>query len=159
MSRFSASAAGWLSFDPEAKSIVKKPWWVILQCDRDWFYLYKDYLEKHGPTRWANVVDLDRRTGHIIDRTPRLGVLTDFKVPAWGPHISVIRGEQPPEEHQARWGEGGGRKVDFLYDPDLQFAHDYYWLDVQCPELLDLRESFGLPRDPLVKLHLTVGRI
>jgi hypothetical protein len=52
-----------------------------------------------------------------------------------------------------------GRQISFAYDPNLRFNGEYFWLPVQCEELLDLREQLGLRREPRMPLHLTVARV
>jgi hypothetical protein len=76
--------------------------------------------------------------------------------PRWGAHISIISGEEPP--HKERWGARDGERIEFTYDLAPRSEGVFYWLEVGCDELLDLREQLGLPRLPQHPFHLTLGR-
>jgi hypothetical protein len=120
-----------LTYDPKAKTIAGKPWWLILVCCDDlaryyrqqysWFYKSKPQLQK----------------------------------PAWNSHISVLRGEKP--QNQNLWGFRNNEVIEFEYEDRLLTNDLYYWLPVKCPELLDIRECLGLPRQGIFNLHLSVG--
>lgn len=77
--------------------------------------------------------------------------------PAWGAHITVIRGEKPADE--TVWGKYQGKFVSFLYSSNLCTDEKYWWLDVEAPFLLDIREECGLSRQPQIPLHLTLGLV
>jgi len=77
--------------------------------------------------------------------------------PVWGTHISVIRGERLPK--QELWRLDEGKIIEFDYEGGVIDNGEYYWLKVSCPYLLDLREKYGLPREPRFGLHLTIGRV
>lgn len=155
------TAIGWLRFDPKADSVESKPWWLILQCDRGWYHLYEPWMRRYMPGEWKRVVDNDRLMPdrQTVDREPRLALVHRFDPPAWGPHISVIRGEPIPRRFRKDWGKLNGRRVRFRYDPDIRQSRKHFWLLVDCPELGDIRESLGLPRKPRVRFHLTVAVI
>jgi len=84
----------------------------------------------------------------------RTGKLTR---PVWGTHISVIRGERLPKPDLWRLDEG--KIIEFEYEGGVIDNGEYYWLKVKCPYLLDLREKYGLAREPRFGLHLTIGRV
>lgn len=107
-----------------------KPWWMILLIDGDIQEYYTHFLHK--------------RTGLILQK------------PAWGPHISVIRGEEPI--NKSEWGIYDGLNIEVRYDPDLRTDGDHWWLRVECEAMLDLRERLGLARNGRFGLHLTLGR-
>jgi hypothetical protein len=77
--------------------------------------------------------------------------------PRWGSHISIVSGERPP--HEDRWRTRHGERVAFSYDLVPRTEGGFYWLDVVCDELLDLREALSLPRLPRHPFHLTLGRV
>jgi hypothetical protein len=158
---YTGTAQGWLKPDPKADSIKFRPGWLIVQCDRDWTWLMQRWLTLHGHGRWAQVIDRARvmPDGRTVDREPRLARVLDFVPPAWGPHISVTRGERVSKSKAGLRRSLKGRLIDFRYSPDLQFNGEYFWFWVQCDELLDLREQLGLRRTPKQRLHLTVGRV
>lgn len=76
--------------------------------------------------------------------------------PVWGTHISIIRGEKVPNGNLWRLDEN--KIVEFEYEGGVQDNGEYYWLKVTCPYLSNLREKYGLSRDPRFGFHLTVGR-
>lgn len=84
------------------------------------------------------------------------GQSTKLTRPVWGAHISVIRGEFIPNFKLWRLDEG--KLVNFDYEAGVIDNGEYYWLKVTCPALSELREKYGLPREPRFGFHLTVGR-
>jgi hypothetical protein len=160
------TAIGWLHFDPEGKTTEKKPWWCILKCDWSWYTLYEHWIDRHGlGRRWVRAVDPLRTVPvanglgaprYVQDPTPRIALTGGVHPPAWGPHISVVRGEMP--RNKALWGQYEGTQIRFRYDPnDVRRNDEYIWLPVECPALLDFREELGLRREPRQALHLTVA--
>jgi hypothetical protein len=110
-----------------------------------------------GSTRWWLIVDCDPDLGRLLRH---LFTLAHHRTralnnPLWGPHISVIRGEEPA--HAGEWGHLDGTQVTFDYDPDVQETNGFLWCPVHCPAALDLRERLGLAREPSPPLHLTIG--
>lgn len=158
---FTGTAQGWLKPDPRAETVKFRPGWMIVQCDRDWAWLTRRWMERHGHGRWASIVDRARvnEDGRTVDLTPRLARMLDFVPPAWGPHISVTRGERIDKSKRALWKSLRNRQIEFNYDPNLRTNGEYFWYQVECEELLDLREELGLRREPKQRLHLTVGRV
>jgi hypothetical protein len=75
--------------------------------------------------------------------------------PVWGSHISFIRGDEKIPSHI--WGLDNNKIIEFEYQPEVKDNGTYFWLNVNCPYLLDLREELGLPRKPKMRLHLTIG--
>ena len=83
----------------------------------------------------------------------RTGKLTR---PVWGAHVSIIRGEFIP--NIKLWHLDENKLVEFEYEGGVLDNGEYYWLKVRCPYLLNLREKYGLSREPRLGLHLTIGR-
>jgi hypothetical protein len=77
--------------------------------------------------------------------------------PAFREHITVIRGEEPPDDKKHLWWKYKGETVQFTCSTVAGTNGDYFWLDAYCPRLLDIREELGLPRDPKWPLHLSIG--
>lgn len=107
--------------------------WLIVMCDDEISKYYRYLFFKEFPYK---------------------GKLTR---PVWGTHISVIRGEFIPNERL--WKLDNNKIIEFEYDGGVIDNGEYYWLKVKCNYLLDLREKYGLVREPRFGLHLTVGRI
>jgi hypothetical protein len=153
------TATGVLVFDPVSDGVRSKPWYAIVRCDEGWFRLYEHWMSFNGPTRWAKVTD-DARVfgGQFVDRTPRLALVREgFQRPAWGPHITVVRGEQPMGQGRNLWGTAYPRPLVFTFDPELRTNGKHWWINIECPEILDIRYKLGLRPEPRVRLHLTVG--
>lgn len=75
--------------------------------------------------------------------------------PIWGAHLSVIRSnEKIPDK---LWGKYANKIIEFEYEPGVLDNGAYFWLKASCPVLSDLRESFGLTREPKIGFHLTIG--
>ena len=55
------------------------------------------------------------------------------------------------------WERYSGEIVTFEYNSIIRDDELYFWLDVSCPRLLDIREELGLPRHPEYSFHLTIG--
>jgi len=139
--------------------VAQKPGWAILECDMGWYHLYKYWLRSNLPREWRMVVDADRAYAGVDNRKfkiePKLALVGRVDPPAWGPHISIIRGERLPDSRA--WRRYDGTVVRFSYNPELRYNDNHFWLDVQCNQLLDLREELGLRREPRVQLHLTMA--
>ncbi len=127
-------SSGILLSDPQSESGTKLgEWWLILTCCPDLARYYRMIYNT-----WNRTKDLK------------------LMKPAWDAHVSVVRGEIP--EYKDLWRSWDGKEMEFSYDPELSGNGEYYWLDVECEELLDIREKLGLPRMPVFGLHLTIGR-
>lgn len=113
-----------------SESKMFKPWWMICytECDISRYY------------SWL----LHRRTGLILQE------------PAWGPHISVVRGEEPPRKDL--WTKYDGRQITIEYETDVRTNGEHWWLRIVSEDLKDIREELGLPRQGAFGLHLTLGR-
>jgi hypothetical protein len=111
-------------------------------------------------TKWAAVMcddEISRYYRHLYSKEyPYLnsGRSTTLTRPVWGSHVSWIRGFEKPKS----WGLDANKIIEFEYEGGVLDNRVYYWLRVQCPYLEDLRERYGLPRQPKYGLHLTIGR-
>jgi hypothetical protein len=73
---------------------------------------------------------------------------------AWAEHVTVVRDEEPI--NKAFWGKYEGQRVVFEYHPAIMTNGDYYWLTVNSPGLLEIREELGLSC-PCIPLHISIG--
>lgn len=91
------TAVGRLRYGPQSPSLPRKGWWLLLECDRDWFRRYAPEAQRELPPQFVEVVDRDRVfEGRHVDDAPRLGIYRPALLePAWRPHISIARNERP----------------------------------------------------------------
>lgn len=82
------------------------------------------------------------------------------------PHISVVRKETPT--NMAVWGKYQGSGLYFSYSPIVCWDERYFWLRVNCPQLVEIRKELGLPptkygmTEPPVTapcFHVTIGNV
>lgn len=106
--------------------------WLVLMCD--------DAISQYYRCLWTR-------------EYPWRGKLTR---PVWGTHVSIIRGEYIP--NMKLWGLDANKMVEFEYEGGIIDNGEYYWLKAKCPALSELREKYGLSREPKFGFHLTVGR-
>lgn len=111
--------------------------WAIISCDDEISKYYRYLYSKEYP--YLNMMAANKLTR-----------------PVWGAHISFIRSEFIP--NFKLWGLGANKLIEFEYDNGVVDNGEYYWLKARCPYLLDLREKYGLSREPRFGLHLTIGR-
>jgi hypothetical protein len=125
---------GTIRYSPKlVGSKTESKWWMIVDCD---------------PT--GEMGRYYRHLYHVSTHRCRR-----IQAPSWALHITVVRDEKPSRPWL--WGLYSGRKVEVEYEPLVRSGETYYWLDVTCPVLLDVREELGLERHPLYPLHLSIG--
>ena len=64
--------------------------------------------------------------------------------PRWPAHITVVRSEKESPVDLSVWGKYEGYQIKFLYNSDVQFGKIYYWLDVLCKDLEEIRKELGM---------------
>lgn len=121
-------SVGKLVHDPKSLD-HKRPFWLILECDDEIARYYKYLMFKERG----------------IKLNPRS---------LWGTHVSVIRGEKP---NSGFWGKVSKEPIEFEYDGIVKNTDKYYWIDIICPKLLEVRNYYGLPKNPYFNLHMTIG--
>ncbi len=74
----------------------------------------------------------------------------------WGPHISVIRGEQVDS---TLWSSRPRENEIFSFEKLRFKAHNgYYWYDIRSSEIEDFRVSLGLAPKCHIPFHITIGK-
>lgn len=116
-------------------------------------------------TQWWAVVEIDKEITRYFRWMVKQNLWIDLAQPSWDAHISIIRGERPPEDKRDLWKKYDGQKVDFKYSLNVRRSGDttkwdrpshYWFVEVDCPQLKQIREEFGFPSD--WKQHITIGR-
>jgi hypothetical protein len=131
MREIGVESIGILRYSPQlVGTVTENNWWLVIDCDpeigRYFRHLY--YLANY-------------RCRQLLR-------------PAWEEHISVVRNEEPPNKHL--WKKYNGNTIIFHYEPVVKYDGLYCWINVNCPQALEIRQELGL-RGPIIPLHLTVG--
>lgn len=104
----------------------------------------------------------------VLDTDPQIGKyyrkLYEYKTnrcekllaPSWTDHITILRNEFPTK-NQDKWALNEGKIVPLKYNSFVITSEKYSWLNVECEFALDLREFFGLSRNPEFPLHITIS--
>lgn len=125
---------------------------------------------KHRTVGWC-IADVDREITRYYREWLRRERHIHLAHPSWDAHISVVRGERLRPQVQHLWKKYDGMKVEVFYpspgefyDADSKLSArasvengHYYIVNVDAPELLNIRRELELPTD--WHLHLTFGRI
>ena len=123
-------------FNGHGKLLYYPSWWLIVKVDEDVCRYYRNLI-------------------HYYNRPLRLNPSKH------GAHITAIAGkyERPNEANTHLWGRYEGERIDFKYNPEINTNDEYFWMEVQCQRIEDIREELGLKRKIIYPWHLTVGNI
>lgn len=125
------TSCGTLRYSPTLLGGKSEKWWIILDCDPE----------------------LGRYYRHLFNlNCYRTQTLTK---PSWAEHITVVRNEEPPDKKS--WEKYAGERVEFNYLPIFEDNESYYWFEVQCVRLDEIRVELGLPKEPEYPYHITIG--
>ena len=107
--------------------------WVIAKCHQDTLEYYRWWVWKKTNI-WVNK-------------------------PRWGAHISVIRGKEEINPVDFVFEKTRNNPiVKYKYSNNIEFRNDgYVWLPIISEDIKDVREECGLPRDPIMPFHMTIG--
>ena len=83
--------------------------------------------------------------------------LARIEEPAWGAHVSIVRGETIIQ--QEYYDKLNGAKLDFWYSFEIEQHNKHFTCAVECPQANSLRKAIGLNPEPSCPFHLTVGVI
>lgn len=139
-------ATGKIVYDPLRPGLKSKTdWWCVANTDSEICRYYRWWVWRRYMIKLEN--------------------------PAWGAHVSICRGEYIREEYKPLWKKRNHKVVEFEYSPVVRYTGDttsdrpstFWFVDVICPEMNEIRKELGLPwcyddGEPF-KFHLTVGRV
>lgn len=111
---------------------------------------------RYSPNLWL-VVDVDQGMADFYRwLITRYIPINRQKYPA---HISVVRREKPTNIEV--WNKYEGHEIEFEYSPEVTHDETYYWLDVKCDRLKEIRMELGLPACTTWRnqFHITIGNI
>lgn len=153
---------GKMIFDPKPLNgdvSMFKPYWSIIKTDDDFDSYYKWFLHKrYGYNSILSITD-----DYIKPYNEIYGL--KLQKPAWGSHISVIRGEikeglTTDDEINEWWdyykNKYNGKNYEFVYDLTPKTNGKHWWLKIYSDELTDLRKEMGLFKSD-IGLHITLG--
>jgi hypothetical protein len=88
--------------------------------------------------------------------------------PRWKAHVTVIRPEDfseiPDLQH---WSKHEGETVSFVYDPTVMYEKGFWWFNLWCLTMEDIRRELGLSTKSRITIppsgynkafHCTVGK-
>ena len=110
-----------------------------------------------GSTEWWLILDIDPELGRYLraEYARSRYRTVQPQPPLWGTHVSVIRGEEPPDK--AAWKKFDGQRVEVRYEWAVTETREYLWVPVWCPPATAIRVGLGLPPEPTPAMHLTFG--
>ena len=65
--------------------------------------------------------------------------------PRWPAHITVVRQEKEMPVNKQHWWKHNNRTVSFIYSPIIHHDSVYYWINVWCKILEEIRIELGMP--------------
>jgi hypothetical protein len=88
--------------------------------------------------------------------------------PRWKAHVTVVRPEDfftnPDPQF---WGKHEGEQVNFVYDPTVLYEKGFWWFNLWCVTMEDIRRELGLSTKSRITIpplgyskafHCTVGK-
>ena len=111
-------------------------WWLIMKVDEEICRYYRNLI-------------------HFHYRSLQLNPSRN------GAHITVIAGkyEKPDEECERFWNRYQDEEVNFKYSPEINTDGEYFWMEVECKRIEEIRIELGLTPKIPQPWHLTVGNI
>lgn len=122
---------GKIRYSPQSRGSNDSKYWVIVDCDPE----------------------IGRYYRHLYFNS----TYNKLQRPAWECHVTVVRNEEPPEIYKSEWLKHDGKIINLEIIPPGNSDGTFFWLDVKCDYLNDLRQELGILRDPIYPFHLTFG--
>jgi len=63
----------------------------------------------------------------------------------WPAHITVVRPIKETPVTLEYWDRYEGEEINFFYEPYVYSGRVYYWLNIWCARLEDIRRELGMP--------------
>lgn len=134
---------GKLQYDPDRGGLRNRVgekqrtnWWAVVNVSRELTRYY----------RWLTCKEVPGLRLHA---------------PAFDAHVSLIRGERPRPGTEHLWKKYDGELITMMVNPFVQISDEkntgkFFFLEVECERMSQIREEFGFPTK--WKYHLTIGR-
>lgn len=65
--------------------------------------------------------------------------------PRFAPHITVVRIHKEIPKILDVWNKYEGEKISFIYESFIYHDRNYYWLNIWCKRLEEIRQELGMP--------------
>lgn len=103
----------------------------------------KGVLRYSTSTGYRLAVDVDQQlTNYYRSLIPKWKSVTR---PRWPAHITLVRPEKEIPIHLEHWEKYADEPIKFLYESHIYEGTMYYWLNIWCKRLEDIRRELGLP--------------
>jgi hypothetical protein len=97
---------------------------------------------RYSPNVYRLVVDVDQQLADYYRSLIPKYIWTNR--PRWGAHITVVRQEKETPLYEEHWQKYDGQKVTFYYEPTIHSGRIYFWLNIFCKPLEEIRLELGL---------------
>lgn len=104
-------------FESTGQLQYSKDWRLVLRVDQDLADYYRSLIPKWMPCQR----------------------------PRWAAHITVVRQEKEIPVNKQYWWKYNKEPVNFFYIPHIHHGKVYYWINVYCKRLEEIRLELGLP--------------
>jgi hypothetical protein len=126
------TSTGILHYDPGVGTKNFDPHWAILLCDDEIARYYAWHFKRRGIELHSNDKGL------------------------WKTHVSVLKGDTPP--NLEAWKKYEGYEIEFHYNHIVRWDNGKHaWVDVYSEDLSYIRRELGFDSKPWY--HLTIGRL
>lgn len=109
-------------------------WWLVVKVNEDVCRYYRKLI-------------------HFYNKPLRLNPAKH------GAHITIIAGKYEKPKFECFWNKYQNERINFRYNPEIKNNGEYYWMEVECERIEDIREEMGLNKKIIYPWHLTVGNI
>lgn len=156
------TSKGKVVYDPDRGDMkAKTKWWVIVELDKGITDYYRWWANRYiNPLRYTAEDRQHWQWKNLKDKSQ------DLLLPAWGPHMSIVRGEKPWPNKMHLWKKYDGAVVEFKYSCNVRYSGDtqdmgekngvYWFVDSVCDVGKQIRDELGFKSD--WTFHITVGR-
>lgn len=98
--------------------------------------------------------DLDKYYSWILKKRFSLDLNKNLR----GTHVTIISDRMNMEVFNQGKSIFDKKEISFFFDPkNVKSNGKHWWIDVDCPDAENIRESMGLTRIPYFGFHLTIG--
>ncbi|AFA44301.1 hypothetical protein DIDNDMLP_00476 [Klebsiella phage KP13-7] len=129
------SLEGTLQYDPPRTIKNNRPYWLVLNLPDEIVKYYQWFVRKE--------------------------LFIDIKDPLHSAHVSIVRGEVPPNIDM--WKKYDGMKLQFQYYPYITMKKDnknpgnFFFIEFDSDEIMSIRDELGL-YSKYSEWHFTIGR-